>query len=585
MAMSDTDPKTPQEHSDMDKYANIIQLVYHFLYRMVSYIGFEVLKVIKHIYDAERKLSLYTEKKLTPLLMKLVKRIPSVCHAALLSISRPFRTVTKGFRLIRHNVSEARKVNFRSAVDAFFATLWQGLRNNGWFFRTLLNYSAPVLGVMVLCLTIHYFSDLTIAVSVSLDGNHIGYVSDETVYNQAAKMFQQRIVYEGSSEKIDTHPLFSVEITDTAKVLNEDQIVDSMIRMSDQDIVQAGGIYIDGKFYGAVTETEAIDAAMEEMLAKHRTGKPNETVQFVKPVEIKKGLYLTSTIKPQQEIVDLLHSEVVGEVTYTVEQGDTPSGVAKKNNVSYSEFKAMNPNCETKFLVGQKMYLAKSEPFLAVEVIRRETYQTETMYATETVKDNTKSISYRKVTQAGVKGITEYTADIHYVNGVETARNILSTKVLQTVVNQKEIVGGKVYTESYASPVTSSGNGSLNGLKFSNPIHGGKVTTRFKAGHRALDIAITNGTPIHAAEAGQVILSRYYGSYGNCIIIDHGNNVQTLYAHAERLKAQVGQQVAKGEIISWVGHTGRVYGRTGNHLHFEIRSNGKQLDPAKYIGR
>ncbi len=583
--MLDADPKTLQEHSDTDKYNDNIQSVYHFLYRMVSYIGFEVLKVIKYIYDAERKLSLYIEKKLTPLLTKLVKRIPSVFHAALLSVSRPFRKAAKGIRLIRHNVSEARKVDFRSAVDAFFSTLWQGLRNNGWFFKTLLNYLAPAVGVVLLCLTVQYFSGLTIAVSVSLDGNHIGYVSDETVYNQAAKMFQQRIVYEDNAEKIDTHPLFSVEITDTAKVLNEDQVVDSMIRMSDQDIVQAGGIYIDHKFYGAVTETEAINAAMEEMLAKHRTGKPNETVQFVKPIEIKKGLYLTSTVKHQQEIVDLLHSEVAGEVTYTVEQGDTPSGVAKKNNIPYSEFKAMNPNCETKFLVGQKMYLAKSEPFLAVEVVLRETYKTETMYATETVKDNTKSISYRKVTQAGVKGITEYTADIHYINGVETARDILSSKVLQTVVNQKEVVGNKVYSESYSSPVTSSGNGSLSGLNFVDPIRGGKVTTRFKASHRALDIAITNGTPIHAAEAGTVVLARYYGSYGNCIIIDHGNNVQTLYAHAERLKAKVGQSVAKGEVISWVGHTGRVYGRTGNHLHFEIRSNGKQLNPAKYIGR
>ena len=583
--MVDADPKTLQEHSDTDKYNDNIQSVYRFLYRMVSYIGFEVLKVIKYIYDAERKLSLYIEKKLTPLLTKLVKRIPSVFHAALLSVSRPFRKAAKGIRLIRHNVSEARKVDFRSAVDAFFSTLWQGLRNNGWFFKTLLNYLAPAVGVVLLCLTVQYFSGLTIAVSVSLDGNHIGYVSDETVYNQAAKMFQQRIVYEDNAEKIDTHPLFSVEITDTAKVLNEDQVVDSMIRMSDQDIVQAGGIYIDHKFYGAVTETEAINAAMEEMLAKHRTGKPNETVQFVKPIEIKKGLYLTSTVKHQQEIVDLLHSEVADEVTYTVEQGDTPSGVAKKNNIPYSEFKAMNPNCETKFLVGQKMYLAKSEPFLAVEVVLRETYKTETMYATETVKDNTKSISYRKVTQAGVKGITEYTADIHYINGVETARDILSSKVLQTVVNQKEVVGNKVYSESYSSPVTSSGNGSLSGLNFVDPIRGGKVTTRFKASHRALDIAITNGTPIHAAEAGTVVLARYYGSYGNCIIIDHGNNVQTLYAHAERLKAKVGQSVAKGEVISWVGHTGRVYGRTGNHLHFEIRSNGKQLNPAKYIGR
>ena len=85
--MLDADPKTLQEHSDTDKYNDNIQSVYRFLYRMVSYIGFEVLKVIKYIYDAERKLSLYIEKKLTPLLTKLVKRIPSVFHAALLSVS------------------------------------------------------------------------------------------------------------------------------------------------------------------------------------------------------------------------------------------------------------------------------------------------------------------------------------------------------------------------------------------------------------------------------------------------------------------------------------------------------------------
>ncbi len=583
--MLDKASKSKQEQPEEDRFGERIQAVYRFLYRLVTDIGFEELKILKYIYDAERRLSLRVEKRLTPLLTRLIKCLAGGAQAVYRAIMHPFSAAAKGVRLLRRNVSEAKKENGQSVPGAIFSTLWQGLRNNKSLLKSMLNYAAPILGVVLLCLTVEYYSKLTVAVAVSVDGKQIGYVSDETVYDRAAKMFQQRIVYEDGTEKIDTHPSLSVKIVDTAQLLDEDQVVDSMIRSSDKDIVQAGGIYIDHKFYGAVTEVEAINNAMEEMLAAHRTGKANETVQFVKPVEIKKGLYLTSTIKRQEEIIELLHSEVAGEVSYTIQAGDTPGGVAKKNNIPYSDFKAMNPNCETKFVVGQKVYLAKSEPFLAVEVVRRETYKTETMYATETVKDNTKSISYRKVTQTGVKGITEYVADVHYVNGVETARNILSSRVLQTVVNQKEIVGSKVYSDQYSSPVTSSGNGSLNGLKFSDPINGGTVTTRFKSSHRALDIAIKNGTPIHAAEAGTVILSRYYGSYGNCIIIDHGNNVQTLYAHAERLKAKVGQKVAKGEVISWVGHTGRVYGRTGNHLHFEIRSNGKQLNPAKYIGR
>lgn len=158
---------------------------------------------------------------------------------------------------------------------------------------------------------------------------------------------------------------------------------------------------------------------MEKILAKYRTNNANETVELVNPIEIKEGIYLTSSVKEEQEIVDLLNSEVAGEVTYTIQAGDTPSGVAKKNDVSYSDFKAMNPDCETKFLIGQQVYIAKSEPFATVKVIRKETYKVETMYETETVNDNSKSISYSKVKQNGVKGVTEVTANMEYVNGVK----------------------------------------------------------------------------------------------------------------------------------------------------------------------
>ena len=92
-------------------------------------------------------------------------------------------------------------------------------------------------------------------------------------------MFQQRIVYEDNAEKIDTHPLFSVEITDTAKVLNEDQVVDSMIRMSDQDIVQAGGIYIDQQISRCRNRNRGDQCCKwKKCLRNTAHGKPNETV-------------------------------------------------------------------------------------------------------------------------------------------------------------------------------------------------------------------------------------------------------------------------------------------------------------------
>ena len=304
-------------------------------------------------------------------------------------------------------------------------------------------------------------------------------------------------------------------------------------------------------------------------------------MELVNPVEIKEGIYLTSSVKKEQEIVDLLNSEVAGEVTYTVEAGDTPSGVAKKNGVSYSDFKAMNPDCESKFLIGQKVYIAKSEPFAAVKVIRKETYKVETMYETETINDNSKSISYTKVTQNGVKGITEVTANMEYVNGVKVKETVLSTKVLQQVVNQKIVKGTKM--PAAATVTASSGGSSISGLKFIWPVAGGYISSPFGGArrHGGIDIAAPRGTAIYAAEDGVVTLARWNGSYGNCVVIDHGNGIQTLYGHASKLVAKVGQKVKKGDVIALVGSTGR---STGNHCHFEIHKGGSRINPAPYIG-
>ncbi|MBQ4153266.1 MAG: M23 family metallopeptidase, partial [Oscillospiraceae bacterium] len=83
-------------------------------------------------------------------------------------------------------------------------------------------------------------------------------------------------------------------------------------------------------------------------------------------------------------------------------------------------------------------------------------------------------------------------------------------------------------------------------------------------------------------ESGTVELSRWYSGYGYCVIINHGNGIKTLYGHASQLVAKQGQQVKKGDVIMLVGMTGQA---TGNHLHFEIRTNGTRINPLPYIGR
>ncbi len=113
----------------------------------------------------------------------------------------------------------------------------------------------------------------------------------------------------------------------------------------------------------------------------------------------------------------------------------------------------------------------------------------------------------------------------------------------------------------------------------------GKLTQGYHYRHTAVDIGNRSKGPIYAAAGGKVIKSRtgWNGGYGNVIIVDHGNGMQTLYAHNEKLYVTEGQYVEQGQTISWMGNTGRVYGPTGIHLHFEVRIKGIKYNPMNFF--
>ncbi len=101
--------------------------------------------------------------------------------------------------------------------------------------------------------------------------------------------------------------------------------------------------------------------------------------------------------------------------------------------------------------------------------------------------------------------------------------------------------------------------------------------------HSGMDIAAAGGADILCMGDGKVILSQaqpWYGGYGQCIMVDHGGGVVSLYAHCSKLLVSVGQTVKQGQVIAKVGTTGT---STGNHLHVEVRENGTIVDPLNYI--
>lgn len=132
---------------------------------------------------------------------------------------------------------------------------------------------------------------------------------------------------------------------------------------------------------------------------------------------------------------------------------------------------------------------------------------------------------------------------------------------------------------------TSTGKANI-GISLIRPVSG-TITSRFGAGskirrssHTGLDIATSTGTPIVAAASGTVTFSGYKGSYGNMIVISHGNGVQTYYGHCSKLYVSAGTQVSQGQTIAAVGSTGN---STGPHLHLEVRVNGVAYNPQNYV--
>lgn len=136
---------------------------------------------------------------------------------------------------------------------------------------------------------------------------------------------------------------------------------------------------------------------------------------------------------------------------------------------------------------------------------------------------------------------------------------------------------------SYAN-VASSTSTPIVGKIFIYPTTG-KITQGYHGGHYAIDISDTSRPPVWAASGGTVTKASsgtWGGGYGNHIIIDHGNGLQTLYAHMDSVNVYVGQWVGQGDVIGIMGNTGRVYGATGIHLHWEVIQDGVKQYPGNY---
>jgi murein DD-endopeptidase MepM/ murein hydrolase activator NlpD len=159
------------------------------------------------------------------------------------------------------------------------------------------------------------------------------------------------------------------------------------------------------------------------------------------------------------------------------------------------------------------------------------------------------------------------------------ARLELEEDVRAMMEEQARIRGDLAAGTALAGPIRQGSGGMIW------PVNG-PITSPFcearswESCHPGIDIGAGSGTPILAADSGTVALASYYGGYGNYTCISHGGGLSTCYAHQSGFAVGAGQSVGRGQVIGYVGCTGRCYGA---HLHFEVRRGGGVVDPLGYL--
>lgn len=156
--------------------------------------------------------------------------------------------------------------------------------------------------------------------------------------------------------------------------------------------------------------------------------------------------------------------------------------------------------------------------------------------------------------------------------------------------------GGRIAVNTFDSKLEMGSNAQPNDGKQLIFPTSGHLTQGFRGGHYAYDIANSSKPDVWAADEATVIttsggcvpreqhVDRKCGhGYGNYVVLDHGDGLQTLYAHLETIYVTEGQSVTRGQALGKMGNTGRAYGATGIHLHFEVYDNGVKKNPGKYF--
>lgn len=329
-------------------------------------------------------------------------------------------------------------------------------------------------------------------------------------------------------------------------------------------------------------EAEGVLKTLEEYYIPEDENVEIVDLYFEEEVEIKKVLKNASIlkkIKTPEEGLDFILKGTDEERKHKIEKGENYWVLAEDYGISVDNLIKANPDIKPERLqIGQEVSLIVPEPLINVCTVENVIYDQKIEF--EVVYEDSANLykdEYR-VKNNGVYGSKEITAELVKRDGKELGKVILDESIVAEPVT-------KVVYKGTKNPPPRIGTGT-----FSKPLNRGTITSgygsryhpvyRVYKKHSGVDIAAPYGSPVLASDGGKVIYAGWKSGYGYCVIVDHGGNLSSLYAHMSSINVSVGEKIYKGKTVGKVGSTGT---STGNHVHFEIRKLGNDVNPSSYI--
>lgn len=511
-------------------------------------------------------------------------------------IASPFIRYKKALKINQAEINSAKEK--KGAIGAAGAAIKVGARlmfGKRGIIVTAANWILPILSCIFLFNVVSYANSQTYALKLTVNGDFIGYITNETVFTNAEHMAQKRINYSGSStEIINFEPSYEIDTIGTASTLTVYQIADKILELVSDDIEQGYGLYIGDEYFGTLVEHSKVDAALEDLLDQFREGSEKETVKFEKDITFVLGQYMKDSFIDEDDMIATLTTKKQIASYYTVEDGDSPARIVTKTGMSYDELAALNDgfNEKTPVYTGERIYITQDVPFLSIMITREEHYEEVIDFETEYNNDSTIITGYFIEKRKGENGTNAITANVSYVNGIEVNRTVLSTVTTKKPVTQIMLVG-TAPRPANAGPATTVPEGQFywpvggyNGGLISQATYGHGGGYNRYGPHSGVDIAAAVGTPVYAAASGTIIAFKNNGNwndgYGNYVKIRHDNGIVTIYEHLSAVdpSVYVNKRVTMGELIGLVGNTGNSFGA---HLHFEVQINGVWVNALDYL--